>query len=75
MPAMPAAGSMNPEASRFNFCTLIFASTGVCAASSELIGPALPDSFMLPPAGVSAVNWKGNEDAKEKFVTSTFTLS
>src|SRR5215831_11206574 len=75
MPAMPIAGSRNPEAARFACCTETFAFSGVSAASSGLIGPAVPDSFMFPPEGVFAVIEKGNDEVKEKCVTSILTLS
>src|SRR5215471_16688195 len=75
MPAMPIAGSRNPEAARFACCTEIFAFSGVSAASTESIGPAVPDSFMAPPEGVLAVIENGKDEAKEKFLTSILTLS
>src|SRR6267378_258081 len=52
-----------------------FASSGVSAASLVLIGPALPSSFSVPPAGRSAVSLNGKEESKEKSLTSMFTLS
>src|SRR5579862_4679494 len=40
-----------------------------------LIGPAFPVNLSEPPAGKSAVIWKGNDDVNEKLVISIFTLS
>src|SRR5215469_4390503 len=74
MPAIPAAGSINPEVARFIFCTEIFACSGLSAASAELIGPPVPVSLIVPPVGRFAVIEKGNDELKEKFVTSTSTL-
>src|SRR6266700_540525 len=75
MPAIPAAGSIKPDAARFIFCTVALASSGVAAALLASIGPALPSSFRLPSAGSCAVILKGKDEAKEKLVTSILTLS
>src|SRR6267143_650062 len=52
-----------------------FASSGVIAASLALVGPALPSSFRVPPAGRLEVSLKGKEESKENLLTSMFTLS
>jgi len=50
-PAIPVDGSTNPEAVRSKPLMLIFASRGLAETSVELMGPALPSSFVVPPAG------------------------
>ena len=73
IPWIPAAGSMNPDAARFIFCTEIFAFSGVSAASLASMGPAVPVSFMFPPAGRFAVISNGNDELNEKFFTAILT--
>src|SRR6516225_1729244 len=75
MPAIPIAGSINPEVARFACCTESLALSGVSAASFASIGPAVPVSFMLPPEGVLAVIDTGKDELNEKLLTSILTLS
>src|SRR5438874_12475998 len=75
MPEMPAAGSMKPDCARFILRIDTLASSGVWAAFSALMGPALPSIFRLPLAGSSADILNGKDEAREKFVTSILTLS
>ena len=74
-PAIPVDGSTNPEAVRSRPLTLIFASIGLAETSLELMGPALPSSFAVPPAGRFAVMVKGNCEVGEKSRTLMSTLS
>src|SRR5205823_14314219 len=74
-PAIPDDGSTKPEAARSSRLTSSFASSGVCAASFGLIGPALRSSFKLPAPGRSAATVNGNWELKEKLRSVTFTLS
>src|SRR6267143_1016933 len=74
-PAIPLAGSMNPEATISMLLTFTAASNGVFAASAELMGPAFPEMSALPPAGSFAVNRNGNCEVGEKLVTVMLTCS
>ena len=75
IPEIPEAGSINPDAARFIFSTVTLALSGVRAALLGSMGPALPSSFRLPPAGGCADISKGNEEVNEKSVTLIVTLS
>src|SRR5207249_9999789 len=74
-PAMPAEGSMNPEATRLRRGTFRLAATGVIAASVWFIGPSLPFSLISPPPPTYADSENGKTLVAEKSCSSALTFS
>src|SRR5208282_421593 len=74
-PATPSVGSTSADWERSSLVMVTFPCTGVREVSVELIGPALPSTFKLPPPGSWTETITGNALAKEKLLTVTLTLS
>src|SRR6202030_894904 len=73
-PVMPSSGSTSADWERSSFFIVSFACTGVSAVSVELIGPAVPSIFKLPPPGRPTDASTGNRSEKEKLRMVMLTL-
>src|SRR5580704_1861299 len=65
-PAIPLAGSTNPEAAIFTALALTLALNGVLRISARRIGPALPETAAFEPPGKLIVSLNGNDELNEK---------